>query len=158
MTELVVKIVKDLRRSVDYLETRSDIDGGKLAFVGHSYGAALGPIMTAVEDRLKASVLRSGGFYVPPLRPEIDQFNYVSRVKIPTLMLNGRYDFYFDFETCGRLMFDLLGTPPEQKELKVYDTDHTIPDSEFIKETLRWLDKYLGPVKSRIKTEEQGSL
>jgi len=158
MTELVVKIVKDLRRSVDYLETRSDIDGGKLAFVGHSYGAALGPIMTAVEDRLKASVLRSGGFYVPPLRPEIDQFNYVSRVKIPTLMLNGRYDFYFDFETCGRTMFDLLGTPREQKELKVYDTDHTTPDSEFIKETLRWLDKYLGPVKSRIKTEEQGSL
>jgi len=73
-------------------------------------------------------------------------------------MLNGRYDFYFNFETCGRPMFDLLGTPREQKELKVYDTDHTTPDSEFIKETLRWLDKYLGPVKSRIKTEEQGSL
>ena len=71
-------------------------------------------------------------------------------------MLNGRYDFYFNFETCGRLMFDLLGTPREQKELKVYDTDHTTPDSEFIKETLRWLDKYLGPVKSNIQTEEQG--
>jgi serine/threonine protein kinase/predicted esterase len=156
MTELVVKIGKDLRRSVDYLETRSDIDVGKLAYVGHSWGAALGPIMTAVEDRFKASVLRSGGFYVPPLRPEIDQLNYVSRVKIPTLMLNGRYDFYFNFETCGRTMFDLLGTPREQKELKVYDTDHTTPDSEFIKETLRWLDKYLGPVKSNIRTEEQG--
>jgi hypothetical protein len=44
-------------------------------------------------------------------------------------------------------MFDLLGTPPGKKELKVYDTDHNIPDIEFIKETLRWLDKYLGPVK-----------
>ncbi len=153
MTELVIKIAKDLSRSVDYLETRSDIDGGKLAYIGHSYGAALGAIMTAVEDRFKASVLRSGGFYVPPLRPEIDQLNYVSRVKIPTLMLNGRYDFYFNFETCGRTMFDLLGTPREQKELKVYDTDHTTPDSEFIKETLRWLDKYLGPVKSSIRTE-----
>jgi len=31
--------------------------------------------------------------------------------------------------------------------LKLYDTDHIIPRNEFIKETLKWLDKYLGPVK-----------
>jgi hypothetical protein len=68
-------------------------------------------------------------------------------VKIPTLMLNGRYDTIFAFESGVKPMFQLLGTPPEQKELKVYDTDHTIPDLEFVKETLRWLDKYLGPPK-----------
>jgi hypothetical protein len=82
-------------------------------------------------------------------RPEVDQTNYVSRVKIPTLMLNGRYDTAFPFELCAKPMFDLLGTPPERKDFKVYDTDHTIPDIEFVKETLKWLDKFLGPVKKQ---------
>ena len=44
-------------------------------------------------------------------------------------------------------MFDLLGTPAADKRLIVYDTDHIIPINEFIKETIKWLDKYLGPVK-----------
>ncbi len=44
-------------------------------------------------------------------------------------------------------MFDLLGTSQVDKVQKLYDTDHYIPRNEFIKETLAWLDKYLGPVK-----------
>jgi hypothetical protein len=43
-------------------------------------------------------------------------------------------------------MFELLGTPPEHKRLMLYDTDHIPPRAEFIKEILRWLDTYLGPV------------
>ena len=62
-------------------------------------------------------------------------------------MLNGRYDMIFPYELSVKPMFDLLGTPPEQKELKLYDTDHFVPRNEFIKESLRFLDKYLGPVK-----------
>jgi hypothetical protein len=40
----------------------------------------------------------------------------------------------------------LLGTPPEHKRRVVYDTGHDIPRVEVIKETLNWLDRYLGPV------------
>jgi len=29
----------------------------------------------------------------------------------------------------------------------VYETDHIPPRNEFIKETLAWLDRYLGPVE-----------
>jgi hypothetical protein len=43
-------------------------------------------------------------------------------------------------------MFDHLGTPPGKKRLTLYDTDHFIPRQELIKETLAWLDEYLGPV------------
>lgn len=35
----------------------------------------------------------------------------------------------------------------EDIKLKFYDSDHFIPKTEMIKETLAWLDKYLGPVK-----------
>jgi hypothetical protein len=44
-------------------------------------------------------------------------------------------------------MFKLLGTPEEQKSHLVYDTGHSVPKNQLIKESLAWLDKYLGPVK-----------
>jgi serine/threonine protein kinase/dienelactone hydrolase len=145
-TEHLIQIVKDFKRCIDYLETRQDIDSNKLAYHGMSWGGQWGAIIPAVEDRLKASVLVPGGLY-GQARPEADQINYVSRVKTPTLMLNGKYDTIFPYETSIKPLFDLLGTPDEHKELKLYETDHIPPRNEFIKEILTWLDRYLGPVK-----------
>ncbi|HYA42768.1 MAG TPA: SUMF1/EgtB/PvdO family nonheme iron enzyme [Syntrophobacteraceae bacterium] len=144
--ELFIEQVKDYRRSIDYLETRQDIDSKKLAYEGMSQGAEVGAIIPAVEDRLKASVLIAGGIEEAPL-PETAQINYVTRVKIPTLMLNGKYDTLLPYETEQKPMFDLLGTPAEHKRLILYETDHLPPRNETIKETLAWLDRYLGPVK-----------
>jgi hypothetical protein len=62
-------------------------------------------------------------------------------------MLNGRYDTIYPLETTVKPMFEMLGTPAEQKRLKVYDTDHFVPQNELIKESLAWLDRYLGPVR-----------
>jgi hypothetical protein len=62
-------------------------------------------------------------------------------------MLNGKYDTILSPETSSKPMFDLLGTPTEHKQLKLYETDHIPPRNEYIKETLAWLDRYLGPVK-----------
>ena len=145
-TEYLIKLVKDFRRCVDYLETRQDIDSRKLAYYGMSWGGLLGAIIPAVEERLAASVLLAGGFFRSAL-PQAHQINYVSRVRIPTLMLNGTYDTLFDVETAIKPMFDLLGTPADHKRLIIYETDHIPPRDEFIKETLAWFDKYLGPVK-----------
>jgi tRNA A-37 threonylcarbamoyl transferase component Bud32 len=143
---LFIEQVKDFRRSVDYLETRQDIDSKKLAYEGMSQGAEVGAIIPAVEERLKASVLIAGGIEEAPLS-EIAQINYVTRVKVPTLMLNGKYDTLLPYETDQKPMFDLLGTPAEHKRLILYETDHLPPRNELIKETLAWLDRYLGPVK-----------
>ncbi|TEU08082.1 MAG: hypothetical protein E3I52_02455 [Candidatus Aminicenantes bacterium] len=63
------------------------------------------------------------------------------------MMINGKYDTLFPYETSIKPMFDLLGTPDEHKELKLYETDHIPPRNEFIKEILVWLDRYFGPVK-----------
>ena len=81
------------------------------------------------------------------VRPEVNPINYVTRVKIPTLMLNGRFDAVLPFELAVKPMFDLLGTPAADKRLVLYDTDHIIPLNECIKESIQWLDKYFGPVK-----------
>ena len=98
-------------------------------------------------NRLKANVLVAGGFCFQTTLPEVDQIHFAPRVMQPTLMLNGRYDFFFPVETSQRHMFRLLGTPPEHKEHKVFDTGHSVPREQLVQETLAWLDKYLGPVK-----------
>jgi cephalosporin-C deacetylase-like acetyl esterase len=148
-TEYLIQLGKDFKRCIDYLETREDIDSTKLAYYGMSWGATMGAIIPAIEERLQASVLLAGGFIlnINRPRPEANSINYVTRVKVPTLMINGLYDSFFLYEKSIIPMYDLLGTPEEHKALKVYDTDHIPPRNEFIRDILDWLDKYLGPVE-----------
>jgi hypothetical protein len=122
-----------------------DIDRKKFAFYGISWGGRFGAIIPAVEPRLKASVLAGASMFLTR-RPEVSPINYVTRVKIPTLMLNGKFDIRRPEKTI-QPMYDLLGTPAPDKQLKLYETDHTPPRNELIKETLAWLDRYLGPVR-----------
>jgi len=143
----VIMWVKDFSRSIDYLETRKDIDVNKLAYYGFSWGGVMGSIIPAVENRLKASVLNVAGFYFQKALPEVDQINFITRVKIPVLMLNGKYDHYFPVETSQRPFFKLLRTRPEDKRQIIYEAGHFVPRDQHIKETLDWLDRYLGPVK-----------
>ena len=143
----VIMWAKDLSRSIDYLETRDDIDTERLAYYGLSWGGAMGAIMPAVEPRIRCNVLYVAGLLFQRALPEADQINYVTRVTQPTLMLNGEYDFFFPVETSQRPMYELLGTPPEDKAYKVYPGAHSVPRTERIKESLAWFDRYLGPVE-----------
>lgn len=63
-------------------------------------------------------------------------------------MLNGRYDLVFPLESSARPLFDLMRTAPRDKVLRVYESDHAIPRTELVRESLAWLDKYLGPVQA----------
>jgi dienelactone hydrolase len=140
---------KDLGRSIDYLETRSDIDRSRLGYYGFSWGASMGAMMPALEHRLKVSVLAGPGFTLQRTKPEVDQINFAPRVTIPTLMLNGRYDFFNPIESSQDPMYRLLGTPREHKRHVVFEAGHIMPRNQLIKETLDWLDRYLGSVKRK---------
>ena len=138
---------KDIGRSIDYLETRNDIQLDKLGYLGWSWGGYMGGIMPAVEKRIKVVVLNVGGMVMDKSLPEADQLNYLPRVTQPVLMLNGKYDMFFPVETSQKPMFNFLGTPKEHKKIIIYDVGHLVPRTDFVKETLLWYDKYLGPVK-----------
>jgi dienelactone hydrolase len=144
---LLVEHVQDVRRSVDYLVSRPDIDPGRLAFCGFSWGGYLTSVVLAVEGRFRTGIVHSGGLVSWHTRPEVDPINYVSHVCVPVLMLNGRYDLVVPLETAGRPMFERLGTPDRDKRLYVVDSDHWIPRTELVRESLAWLDRYLGPVE-----------
>jgi eukaryotic-like serine/threonine-protein kinase len=138
---------KDMARAIDYLATRKDIDSSRLAYVGLSWGAAVAPAMLAVEDRFRAAVLMSGGLEFQKTFPEVDPWSFLGHVKLPTLMINGRYDHFFPVESSQLPFFRGLGVPEKDKKQVIFETGHSPPRKEFIRETLEWLDKYLGPVK-----------
>jgi dienelactone hydrolase len=56
----IVQAVVDLRRGVDLLLARADVDPKRIAFVGHSYHASAGAILSGVDRRFKAFVLMAG--------------------------------------------------------------------------------------------------
>jgi class 3 adenylate cyclase/dienelactone hydrolase len=138
---------KDIGRTLDYLETRNDIQADKIGFLGWSWGGFMGGIYPAVEKRIKVVVLNVGGMEMHKALPEADQINFLPRVTQPVLMLNGKHDMFFPVETSQKPMFDLLGTPKENKKIITYESGHLVPRTEFVKETLLWFDQYLGPVK-----------
>jgi dipeptidyl aminopeptidase/acylaminoacyl peptidase len=143
--ELFTQRTQDVRRAVDYLETRPDVDHTRLAFYSLSMGAYMAPLVGAVEDRLRTLVLVAGGLN-EGLPPEVDPLNFAPRVRAPVLMINGRYDFAGPFETSQRPLFSLLGTPEKDKKHVVFDSGHVPPWPDVVRETLNWLDHYLGPV------------
>ncbi len=143
----VLMWAQDLSRALDYVETRTDLDARHIAFHGVSWGGALGPLMAAVEPRIRAVVLVSGGLEFQPSLPEVDPLNFAPHMRQPTLMLNGRYDFSFPVETSQRPLFQFLGARAQDKRHVVAEGGHWPPQDLLVKETIDWLDRYLGPVR-----------
>ena len=140
---------QDLGRSLDYLETRPDIDSSRFAYQGMSWGGRMAAIMLAVESRFKAAVLNVPGLSPLPTQPVVDPFNFLPRVTVPVLMLSGEYDQTYPLETSARPFFDFLGTAQADKRQFVAPGGHLIPRVDVTRETLDWFDKYLGEVRSR---------
>jgi dienelactone hydrolase len=68
-----IQLMVDLRRGIDLLLSRPEVDPERLAYVGGSYGGRMGGLLAGVEHRLKAYVLWTGGggmvnFYTDPER------------------------------------------------------------------------------------------
>ena len=147
--ELSAEWIKDMGRTIDYLETRQDIDIQNLAYMGLSIGAELGPDISIYEKRIKVLVLLGGGALYPAARPKPEGLA-LPHVKIPVLMLNGKFDCFFPIETSQKPFFDRLGTPSEHKRHVLYDAGHmAFPRAECIKDILDWLERYQGPTKGR---------
>jgi dienelactone hydrolase len=52
--------VMDMRRGVDVLLARGNVDRKRIAYVGHSYNAGVGALLSGVDRRFKAFVLMAG--------------------------------------------------------------------------------------------------
>jgi formylglycine-generating enzyme required for sulfatase activity len=144
--EKIVNRVTDLRRGLDYLETRRDVDAGRVAFFGPSAGAQIGLILAAVETRYRAVVLVGAGLPASYARwiPEANPINFSAHISGSKLLIQGRYDEDTPFKTMAEPLYKLLAEP---KRLALYDGGH-VPPLEFLMSTLNtWLDDTLGAVR-----------
>ncbi len=134
--ERSAQYVSEMRRSVDFLLTRNEIDKDRIGYFGLSFGAVWGSMLLALEPRISAAVFLAGGIEGALddgdyLTPEYDGATYAPRVKAPVLMINGREDIRFPYETSQVPLFKLLGSPAGKKAHKTYPGGHS---------TLGWFD------------------
>jgi pimeloyl-ACP methyl ester carboxylesterase len=148
MTRMMIEWRWDLGRAIDYLATRPDVDVAHTGYVGVSMGAAVPMPLLAVETRLRAAVFLSGGIPTAEPPPSLDTVIYAPRIRIPVLMVNGRFDELAPVEAAQLPLFRLLGSPPDDKRHVLLNSGHgSPPRAEVLRETLAWYDKYLGEVR-----------
>jgi hypothetical protein len=142
--DLVIAWSRDFSRSIDYLETRPDIDSENVGYF--SFSNPVMPVLSAVDGRIKAGAHIGTGL-MADFPAEFNSIHFAPRAREPTLLIGGRYDFLAPMETSQMPLLRLLGAPEEDKRLAPFDTGHVVlPGPEMIKEVLDWFDRYLGPV------------
>ena len=82
------------------------------------------------------------------IEPPADPLHALPRVRVPVLLLSGEFDSTAPLESARRY-FALLGTPDGDKKHVVAPGGHFVPRDLLVRETLDWLDRYLGPPPSR---------
>lgn len=153
-----IRTVIDLRRGIDLLAARPDVDPERIGFVGHSFGALMGGVLAGVEKRLRAAVLMAGtgrfadvaALNLPDLRGErleyyrrtladLDPAVWVGRAA-PTALLfqSGLRDEFFT-EEQSREFFEQAGGP---KALRWYDAGHYLDDTAR-RDRIVWLAEQL---------------
>jgi dienelactone hydrolase len=55
-----IQLIKDLQRAVDVLRARPNVDDERIAYLGISYGGAMGALFAGIERRIKAAALVVG--------------------------------------------------------------------------------------------------
>jgi dienelactone hydrolase/predicted Ser/Thr protein kinase len=148
--QAVMQWVHDIGATIDYLQSRSELDAGRIGYLGFSMGSRLGTILVALEPRTRVAVFLDGGIPFMPRSPEADELNFAPRVRVPVLMVNGRFDQIWPALLSQAPLYRLLGPPAKDKKYVLLDTSHGVlaRKGEVAREVMDWLDHYLGPAGS----------
>lgn len=167
--EAFAQTVMDVRRLIDHLETREDVDATRIGLVGASMGALLGTIASGVEPRIDVPVLIVGGgnmtlligesqlSRVVEIRAELDEagrsiqeeaeallcidpLTFVGMISPrPLLMINGRNDEIVPVSTNEAL----YSAARDPKKIIWFDTGHDVPTEKSAMRAFFWFEKHL---------------
>lgn len=162
-----IQMVVDLRRAVDLLVARKDVDPDRIGYVGHSLGATWGAPLAAAEKRIKVFVLMGGLPRVPPNWDDDSFYQQVQRASTPRAEFDkeaavlgpieperfgtntgpakiyfqwAQHDMYISHRSADAY-FSAVGGPKEQKW---YFTSHEFNDTESKSDRASWLIDALG--------------
>lgn len=164
---LFVQAVIDLRRGLDLLTARTDVDPKRLGYVGHSFGAQWGAILSVLEPRLKTAVLVAGvpdqaciwrdnddpgivAWRAGVPKEKQDAYlkmtertaavRYVPHTACPLLMQFARHERYFNVAAMERY----AAAAPKGTPVKWYDTGHELNDPQALIDRAAWLREKIG--------------
>jgi dienelactone hydrolase len=144
-----IRLVINLRRAIDLLLTRSEVDPRRIGYIGHSVGAVWGGVLAGVEKRVQAYVLMGG-------HPEIGKCA-PCRVPVPEYLWASNYighaapaAVYFQFAlhdeyisiAAANLYYQLASEP---KFIDWYDAYHPLNEEAQI-DRINWLRERLASV------------
>jgi len=151
--EEFVQTAVDVRRGVDVLVGRPDVDPQRLAFWGFSHGAFIGGIVAGVERRIGSYVLQSGAGadYLRTNAPQrlrepelssylasiatIDPVLYIAHAAPSAVFLqNGSLDK--TYTAAGVAAWQAAASEP--KKIATYQADHAL-DAAATADALAWL-------------------
>jgi dienelactone hydrolase len=133
----VVQQVVDLRRAVDLLQSRPDVDPKRIGFMGLSFGAMQGALLSGADSRVKAFDLQSGRGRT--LGPGLNDLTWIRRSHAAFLFQLGLHDRIVPRAE----LVALARAAPEPKEIRWYDAGHPL-DLRANHDQLRWLAHELG--------------
>jgi uncharacterized protein len=163
-----IQLVIDFRRAIDLLLARPDVDPDRIAYLGVSYGGAMGGLLAGIDHRLKACVLivGDGGFVTHQTNPQnlnipmdefltkykawidamwpIEPIHYVSHASpTPLLFQNVTRDQFVNVEDAIRYQ----EVASEPKHVIWYDSEHWPLPDEVILDSINWLQPFIGPLE-----------
>jgi len=160
-----IQLIIDLRRAIDLLMARPDVDLERIAYLGVSYGGAMGGLLAGIDHRPQAYVLivGDGGFVTHQTNPEnlslplnefsevyktwidamwpIEPIHYVSHAApTPLLFQNATRDQYTNVQDALRYQ-DVASEP---KQVIWYESEHWPLPDEVVTDNARWLQRFIG--------------
>lgn len=165
--DIAVRDVVAVRRAVDLLRARRDVDPNRIGYVGWSAGAKTGALLSGAEPRLRALVLMSGGS--PPLADfvkqapanlradvrrvlgSVDPLRWIARARPGSLFLqDGTKDTVVPHSALVRLS----EAAPAKTKVTWYPTGHALGNQAY-RDQLAWLTKKLR-VGPRVRSAQTG--
>jgi dienelactone hydrolase len=159
-----IQLIKDLQRAVDVLRALPNVDDERIAYLGISYGAAMGALFVGIERRLDAAVLvvGDGGLVSHFTGPEdvdfmagvscatrVDWFQAMTPIEpirfiphaspTPLLLQNGRSDNLVPAADAE----ELHAAAPQPRTIRWYDAGHGL-DQQAMVDRLDWLHEQIG--------------
>lgn len=154
LRDAIKQTVFDLRRGLDYLDTRSDIDSTKTGYIGISLGGIAGTVFCGVDKRVEVPVIciaggglraMSGvdgfGNKITSMMAPIEPLNFVEQISPrPLLFINAEDD-----EVIPKPMAMLLHAKAnEPKKVIWYKSGHHVNPYDAFNDAADWLETNLG--------------
>jgi dienelactone hydrolase len=139
----IIKIGKDYKRSLDYIESRTDFNFDNMSYYGYSWGATTSNYLLAIDDRIKAAVICVGGLMLQKSKNEVEAHYYIRRIKTPILHIVGKEDGIFGFEENYKPWKELIGTSKDKlKLIELENVGHGLPKDTIIKYHSEWIKSH----------------